>query len=178
MKKIILFLILSCAFLVIQAQEESPTLRGKTQLNVGLGIFGWGGPNFYPLHIGMDFYIINNLSVGFDVNWRFYKNNIYAHQLLSAQAVIDYHFNQVMNLSNKWDVYAGLKIGPGYFTDTDNDINATLKSGVRLVTDVRAGVRYYFSSKVAVNAEGGIMSVSNTNNIVNGVFTFGVAFKL
>lgn len=178
MKKTVLILMLTCGFILSNAQDESPTLKGKTQINIGLGLFGWGGPNFYPLHVGMDFFIINNLSVGFDVNWRYYRNDIYSHQIFSAQAVIDYHLNHVMNLSSKWDVYAGLKIGPGYMTDADNDINAALNSGVRLVTDVRAGVRYYVSPKIAVNLEGGIMTVSSTNDVVNGVFTFGIALKL
>lgn len=176
MKKTLLILSIVCAFITTQAQEESPTLKGKTQLNVGLGIFGWGGANIYPLHAGMDFFIIDNLSLGFDVNWRFINYPGHNHQLFSAQVVIDYHLNEIMRLSNSWDVYAGIKAGPGYMTDPDN-WDALYDDGIKFVIDGRLGARYYFNDKLAINAEFGVMSISESRT--SGVaFTAGITTKL
>lgn len=181
MKKTLLILSIVCAFVAIQAQEESPTLKGKTQLNMGMGFMGWGGLQLYPLHAGMDFFIVNNLSVGFDVNWRLLKNDYYTtdftHHLFGLQAVIDYHFNHVMKLPYKWDFYAGLKIGPGYMTDAENDVNDALNASVRLFLDARLGIRYYINPKLALNAEGGIMRI-NDISATNTAFTAGIALKL
>jgi len=176
MKKIILILTLSFAFTIIHAQDASPTLKGKTQLNIGTGIFGWGGLNFYPVHAGMDFFIINNLSLGFDMNWRFLSYPDHNHQLFSGQAVVDYHLNEVMQLSNPWDVYVGVKAGAGYFTDPDN-WDALYDDGIKFVFDGRFGGRYYFNEKLAVNAEFGIMTISESRT--SGVaFTAGITTKL
>ncbi|MEE4260251.1 MAG: hypothetical protein V2I62_10850 [Bacteroidales bacterium] len=176
MKKIILILTFCCVFIILKAQEESPTLKGKTQLNIGLGIFGWGGANIYPLHAGVDFFIINHLSLGIDMNWRYINYTSHAHQLFSAQAVIDYHLNEVMQLPNAWDVYAGIKAGPGYMTDPDN-WNALYDDGIKFVFDGRFGGRYYFNEKLAVNAEIGLMTISESKT--SGIaFTAGITSKL
>ena len=177
MKKTVLLLTLAFAIIALNAQDESPTLKGNKLINVGVGIFGWGGVNFYPIHVGIDFFIIDNLSLGFDVNWRLYKNNIYRHNIIASQAVLDYHFNQIMKLSGKWDFYAGIKIGPGYITDPDNDINTAVNAGVRLLTDIRTGIRYYINNTIAINAEGGVMLVSGIQPVI-GAFTIGITTKL
>ncbi|MCB2207477.1 MAG: porin family protein [Bacteroidetes bacterium] len=181
MKKILLILSIVFAFIAIQAQEESPTLKGKTQLNIGAGLMGWGGLQIYPLHAGIDFFIVNNLSVGFDMNWRLlksdYNNTDFTHHLFAIQAVIDYHFNEVMKLSYKWDFYAGMKIGPGYITDAENDVNDALNSSVRFFLDARLGVRYYINPKLALNAEGGIMRVNDVS-ATNSAFTVGLSLKM
>jgi hypothetical protein len=182
MKKIVLILLLGCAFILGQAQEESPTLKGNSQLNFGTGVFGGsGGLNLIPVHLGMDFFIVNNLSTGFDFSWRYYasQDNVGNPSLLCLQAVIDYHFNQIMNLSNPWDFYAGFKIGTGYMT-TDKDLevfNLHYDNGFKFVFDARAGIRYYFNNNVALNSEIGVTSVSGTKT-TGASFTLGITVKL
>ena len=176
MKKILLVLSLVLALIVVKGQDDSPTLKGKNQINVGIGLFGWGGASFIPLHIGMDFFILNNFSLGFDANWRYYNSAAHKHQLFSGQIVVDYHFNELMNMSNSWDFYAGVKAGPGYMTDS-GEWGALYAKGVKFVFDARIGVRYYFNEKLAVNSEVGVMSVSGTNT--SGVtFLMGITAKL
>lgn len=182
MKKTILILTLCCTFILLQAQEESPTLKGSTQLNIGTGFFGGsGGLNLIPVHLGMDFFIINNLSAGFDINWRYYLSQdvVGKPSLISAQAVIDYHFNEVMNLAPAWDFYAGVKLGTGYMaTDKDlEDYNLNYTNGFKFVFDFRAGIRYYFNSNFALNSEVGVLSVSGTKT-TGASFTIGISKKL
>lgn len=182
MKKIVLVFMMSCALIIMNAQEESPTLKGKTQLNIGTGIYGGsGGVNFIPVHVGVDFFIIDNLSAGVDVNWRYYASQdiIGKPSLISVQAVIDYHFNEIMNLSNSWDFYTGVKLGTGYMT-TDEDLeafNLNYTHGFKFVFDFRAGIRYYFNSNLALNSEVGVQSVSGTKT-TGATFTIGISVKL
>ena len=182
MKRIAFYLALAIFTLSLKAQEELPTAKGNKLLNVGTGIFGGsGGLNFIPLHIGMDFFIVNNLSVGFDFNWRYYNSQetVGKPSLFSVQAVVDYHFNELMNLSPSWDFYAGIKLGPGYmFTKEELEgYNLHYKRGVKFVFDARIGIRYYFNEKLAINSDVGVISVGGTNT--SGVtFLVGITAKL
>jgi len=182
MKKIVLILSLSCAFILSHAQEESPTLKGNSQLNIGTGIFGGsGGLNLIPVHLGLDFFIIDNLSAGFDINWRYFASQevVGKPSLISAQAVIDYHFNQVMNLPSSWDFYAGVKMGSGYMTTSEEmeAFNEYYSNGFKFVFDARAGIRYYFNGNLALNSEIGVTSVSGTKT-TGASFTLGITVKL
>jgi len=175
MKKAALLLLMALTFSLVKAQDELPTAKGNKLFNFGVGMFGASNPSYMPVHLGMDFFIINNLSMGFDANWRYYyaKEEIFRHQLYSLQVVVDYHFNELMHLSPSWDFYAGVKMGPGYMYTKEEyeDWNTHYESGVRFVFDGRVGFRYYFNSKIGVNSEVGFMNVSKTN-------TTGMTFML
>lgn len=181
MKKTALLLIMALTFSLVRAQDELPTAKGNKLFNIGVGMFGASNPSYMPVHFGMDFFIINNLSLGFDANWRYYasKDEKFRHQLYSLQAVIDYHFNELMNLSPSWDFYAGFKMGPGYMYTKEEyeDWNTHYVSGVRFVFDGRVGFRYYFNEKIAVNSEVGFMNVSKTNT-TGMTFSLGITTKL
>lgn len=182
MKRIILVLALALSLSGLHAQEESPTAKGNRLLNIGVGVFGGTStPNFMPLHIGMDFFIINNLSLGFDLSWRYYASKIEKdrHMLFPVQAVVDYHFNELMHMNSSWDFYAGLKLGPGYMYTKEEweDWDTHYESGVKFVFDGVIGFRYYFNEKVGVNSEIGVISVSGTKT--TGVnFSAGISVKL
>jgi len=175
MKKAALLLLMALTFSLVKAQDELPTAKGNKLFNFGVGMFGASNPSYMPVHLGMDFFIINNLSMGFDANWRYYhaEEERNRHQLYSLQVVVDYHFNELMHLSPSWDFYAGVKMGPGYMYTKEEyeDWNTHYESGVRFVFDGRVGFRYYFNSKIGVNSEVGFMNVSKTN-------TTGVTFML
>lgn len=182
MKRIALYLALATFTLNLTAQEELPTAKGNKLLNVGVGILGGsGGLNFIPLHIGMDFFIVNNLSAGFDFNWRYYNSqeSVGKPSLFSLQAVVDYHFNELMKMSSLWDFYAGIKLGAGYmFTKEELEAyNLHYIRGVKFVFDARAGARYYINNGLAINSEIGVLSVSGTHT--SGVtFLVGITAKL
>jgi len=182
MKRIALYLAMAIFTLSLNAQEELPTAKGNKLLNVGTGTFGGsGGLNFIPIHIGMDFFIVNILSAGFDLNWRYYASQgvVGKPNLFTAQVVVDYHFNELMNLSPSWDFYTGLKLGAGYMlTDEElEDYNTHYKSGVKFVFDARAGIRYYINNGLALNSEVGVASVSGTKT-TGASFTIGITAKL
>lgn len=182
MKKITLILMFFCAFTVLNAQEESPTLKGNRLLNINTGLFGGsGGVNLIPIQFGMDFFVVNNFSTGFDLSWRYYLSQsvVGKPSLITAQAVIDYHFNQVMNLPTSLDFYAGVKLGTGYLTTKEDmeDFNLNYSNGFKFVFDGRVGIRYYFNTKLAVNSEIGVTSVSGTKTS-GASFIIGITAKM
>ncbi len=182
MKKIVLAFIFAFFVVSLNAQDELPTAKGNKLINIGTGMLGGsGGVNLTPVHIGFDYFIINNLSLGFDANWIYYlsKDIVGNPHLFSGQAVIDYHFNELMNLPSAWDFYAGVKLGAGYMnTDKALEVNElAYKRGVKFVFNGRVGFRYYFNEKIGVNSEVGILSVSGTKT--SGVtFMLGISTKL
>jgi len=181
MKKIVLFLLLAAVSFSLVAQQDSPTAKGIKVINIGTGLFGGsGGANFIPIHFGVDFLVVNNLSVGGDLNWRYYSSQgvVGKPSLISLQAVIDYHLNEVMHLSPQWDFYGGVKLGPGYMT-TDKDkeaFNMNYSNGVKFVADFRAGTRYYFNDHMGINAEIGVLTVSGTKT-TGAEFLIGITIK-
>lgn len=181
MKKIALLLVLATISYTMVAQQDSPTAKGNKLINIGTGIFGGsGGLNFTPIHFGMDFLVVNNLSVGGDLNWRYYntQSNVGKPSLISFQVVVDYHLNEVMHLSPQWDFYGGVKLGPGYMM-TDEDLeaeNIPFARGVKFVADFRVGARYYFNDNLGINSEIGVLTVSGTKT-TGATFLIGITIK-
>ena len=80
----------------------------------------------------------------------------------------NYHFNRVFEMpSSPWDLYAGVSVG-FYSWSSPNGYIVTHSSGLGL--SGQAGMRYFFSSKAAINLEVGGGSFSGGN--------MGVTIKL
>lgn len=166
MKKLLLssamLLIISFGF----AQGSLPD--GKSQLNLGVGLSGWG----VPIYIGIDHAVTDDITIGGEVSFRSYrekwKDNYYRHGIVSLSANGNYHFNRVLDISPEWDFYAGLNIG-FYAWNSPNNYPGSNSSGLGLGFQV--GGRYYVSEKTGLNLEFG-----TGNSFSNG--KFGVTIKL
>ena len=149
MKKII-FAVLMLAFAV------SANAQYK-QFNVGLGLDG----KSIPVFIGLDFPVAKNFTLGGEIGWRRYNDNIYwnnkkydyyeqaIHFLFNG----NYHFGEVFKLPKQLDIYAGGNIG---FVNWSNNWdsswgNSDHSSGLGLGAQV--GIRYYFNDKLGVYLE-------------------------
>lgn len=167
MKKITLIaLILTFCHGAIKAQNPLPI--GKSQLNLGVGLSGWG----VPIYLGFDYGVHKDITLGGEVSFRSFrenwKNNNYQHNVLGFSGNGNYHFNNVLNMNKKWDFYAGLNIG-FYVWSSPNDYKGSNSSGLGLGAQI--GGRYYLSNKVGLNLEFG------GGNAFSGG-KFGVTFKL
>lgn len=147
---VILIMCLSIASLVAQDMGKLPM-----RVNVGTGFWSVG-PNIMPVHAGMEFGLTEVISVGIDVEWRLY-NDGWNHSLIALQLRGDYYFNKLIGLDGTWDVYAGIQIGPSFFTAT-NDYPKSAK-GFNFALDGLVGGRWYFIDNVALNAEVGFLSI-------------------
>ncbi|HRP01972.1 MAG TPA: outer membrane beta-barrel protein [Candidatus Kapabacteria bacterium] len=125
---------------------------GQSQLNAGLGMSSWG----IPIYVGLDYGVENNITVGGEISFRSYdddwKNRSYKHSIIGISGNFNYHFNEIMKLNPKWDIYAGINVG-FYIWTSDNDYHGDRTSGLGLGAQV--GARYYFSNKFGLNLEFG-----------------------
>ena len=163
-------LLLLSTFVLIAgfAFSQNPMPVGKSQLNLGVGLSGWG----VPIYIGLDHGVHKNITIGAEVSFRSYnenwRNNRYRHNITGISGNANYHFNNALEISKKWDLYAGLNLGFYVWTSPDN-YDGNNNSGLGLGAQI--GTRYYLSNKVGLNLEFG------GGNAFSGG-KFGVTIKL
>ena len=163
-------LLLLSTFVLIAgfAFSQNPMPVGKSQLNLGVGLSGWG----VPIYIGLDHGVHKNITIGAEVSFRSYnenwRNNRYRHNITGISGNANYHFNNALEISKKWDLYAGLNLGFYVWTSPDN-YDGNNNSGLGLGAQI--GARYYLSNKVGLNLEFG-----GGNAFTGG--KFGVTIKL
>jgi len=139
-------------FIAATTYGQNPLPVGKAQLNLGIGFSNSG----IPIYGGFDFGVAKNITLGGEVSYRGYNenwhSNEYHHNVFGISANGNYHFNTLLNIQERWDVYAGLNLG-FYSWSSPEDYDGDHNSGVGLGAQV--GARYYFSQKVGLNLEFG-----------------------
>ena len=150
MKKFVF--IIAMIFIASGAFAQSPLVKGGKQLNLGVGLSGWG----VPVYAGLDFGVHPDMSLGLEVSFRQYKEHwkdyYYHHNIIGFSGNFNYHFNRILNITPKWDFYAGANLGfyvwnsPDYYP---GDHSSGLGLGGQL------GGRYYLTDKVGLNLEFG-----------------------
>lgn len=136
----------------------SQSLLMKEQVQCSTGFqFTSVGPVIY---VGGDYTIYKTITVGgklsYKENSQTVLRNKYSQSLLIISVNGNYHFNDLLNLPKKWNVYGGL--GLGYYAWSDvkwnNRVGADdVGESSRPVLDVQVGGRYYFTKYWAVNLE-------------------------
>jgi len=148
-KQILTFAILLFASLSF---AQSPLENGKLQLNAGVGFSSWG----IPLYVGVDYGVHTDITIGGEFSFRSYSETIigdkYKATIIGISGNGNYHFNRILNIPSKWDLYAGLNLG-FYFWNTSGDYPGSSSSGVGLGAQI--GGRYFFSNKFGINLEFG-----------------------
>ncbi len=114
---------------------------GKMQFNGGLAFANYG----LPLYAGLDYGFDKDISFGGEISMRAfgYGSNVYVFGI-SGNA--NYHFVELLELEDIFDVYAGLNLG-FYTAITPVGLGAQI------------GGRYYFKKNMAVNVEIGAGNV-------------------
>ena len=168
MKKSNYLLAVALLFIAGTAFSQSPIEKGQNQLNLGVGLSGWG----VPFYLGIDHGVHPDITIGGELSYRAYRENYkkeyYNHSILGVSGNANYHFNSVLNIPSDWDLYAGLNIG-FYNWSSPNDYYGDHTSGLGLGGQV--GGRYYLNNKVGLNLEFG------GGNAFSGG-KFGVSVKL
>jgi outer membrane immunogenic protein len=166
MKRYIVLVILFAA-LSSPALAQAPPGKGGKQLNVGLGFSDWG----VPIYVGADFGVHDDVTIGPKISYRNrtyrFGANRYDQSLIVLGFNGNYHFNKLLNLESKWNLYAGLTLG--YYLWSDSDFPGARDSDVGL--DLQIGGRYFFNDKFGLNLELG--GGSGT-----GAGSFGITLKL
>lgn len=143
--------------------------KGTNLADLGLGLSSYGT----PIHLGFEHLITNEIGVGLAVNYTSYKDNGYLNDykwsFIYGGLKGNYHFNKVLNIDSKFDVYGGLTLG--YWKATLKDENNTYNNslGNSAFFSGQVGGRYFFTDKFNVFLEAGGGNISG--------LTAGVSLK-
>jgi hypothetical protein len=133
MKKLFIIILLVAGTTITFAQ--CPIDKGQIQLNAGIGA---SSSNMLPFYAGLDYGVYKDITVGGTIV-------SYSQTLVAITANGNYHFNSILDISTKWDLYAGLGIG----------YNIWSGSASEFAINVQIGARYYFTKKFGINVEYG-----------------------
>jgi hypothetical protein len=166
MKRILSILLLLTVITAVNAQNPLP--KGKSQLNVGIGLSDWG----IPVYLGIDHGISTDFTIGGELSYRSYKenwkDNRFKHSITGISANLNYHFNRILKIPKEFDLYAGANVG-FYVWSSPDTYDGDHSSGLGLSGQV--GGRYYFNNKIGFNLE-----VGGGNAFSGG--KFGLTFRL
>ncbi len=141
---------------------------GDIQINAGIGLFSVG----IPIQAGVDYFLTQDISAGLEGSYEELNENFFASKYKSTVIGIgangNYHFNRIMKIPNKWDIYAGVSVA--YFNwSFDQDYLGPNSSGVGFGGQL--GGRYFFTKSFGANVElGGGSSTSGVK--------IGISYKL
>ena len=151
--------------------QYNPYDNGSKIVTFGIGASGRGIPIFARLEVP----VADNITVGGVVSYQSYSNNFtsfkYRHTIFGIGVLGNYHFNELFEISDEWDVYAGATLGyylaNSKYVDSGNtvDYDGPDYGGVSL--GLQVGGRYFFKDNMAVNVEvgGGTVLTSGTVGI-------------
>jgi len=135
MKRVLLLILVAAMFTT--AFSQAPLSKGQKQLNMGLGMSGYG----LPAYIGMDFSIHPDVTLGGEVAF-----NLQGFDYITPRFLANYHFNTLIGIPPEFDFYAGGNLGfVIYFGDGENI------SGLDL--GLQVGGRWYWNNKWGLNLE-------------------------
>ncbi|WP_379085258.1 outer membrane beta-barrel protein [Pedobacter sp. UC225_65] len=167
MKKI--FILTTLCLATVVAFAQNPIKKGDKVLNAGLGFSSFAT----PVYVGLEFGVHEDISVAGEVS---YQSKSYGWGKISAFGVSakgNYHFNRILEIDEKWDLYGG--IGLNYYNFSNKyDVSGYTYSGKYdsgIGFDAQVGGRYFFSEKFGVNLEFG-----GGSNLSGG--RFGISYKL
>ncbi len=166
MRKIFLLFIFISVSAYVHGQGSLPV--GSSQLNLGVGLSGWG----IPVYGGFDIGVHPDITLGAEFSWRAYrekwKSNYYDHSIIGISGNANYHFNRVLSIPERFDFYAGLNLG-FFVWSSPKSYSGNYNSGLGIGGQV--GGRYYFTERFGINLEFG-----GGNAFYGG--KFGITLKL
>lgn len=161
------YLLIAILFLAFTAIAQAPLEKRKLQLNAGFGSSGWGT----PLYIGLDYGLGNEFTCGVEASYQTYKYFDITSTIIGLQVNTNYHFNEILKISSKWDLYAGLGLNYYKWTIGNSNNLFTVIDDKPFGIAAQLGGRYFFSKKFGVNVELG------GGNITSGG-KLGITYKL
>ncbi|MEM1135219.1 MAG: hypothetical protein AAGI07_05220 [Bacteroidota bacterium] len=171
-KQLLFFVLIISSFSLAQNAKAqfNPYDDGRKIGTVGVGFSGWGIPIFGRLEVP----IVDNITVGGGLSFRTYSESFagsrWRHNIFGINALGNYHFNELFEFTDEWDLYAGLTLGYyawGTSFDGNNidgvDYRGNGNGGLGIGAQI--GGRYFFQDNIAVNLELGGGNVVAGGNI-------------
>jgi outer membrane immunogenic protein len=146
------FLTIAFFLIAFTSFSQSQLYNGRNQLNLGVGLSGWG----IPVYIGFDHGISQDITLGAELSYRSYREDWqsynYNHGIAGLSGNLNYHFNRILTIPPRWDLYAGLNVGFFFWNSPDTYVGSH-RSGLGVGGQI--GVRYFLSNTVGLNLEFG-----------------------
>jgi outer membrane immunogenic protein len=163
MKKIMFMCIWILGAATVSAQTvEKPD---RFFLNAGVGVTpSFASPYLnVPVFLGVDYMLLPFLSVSGEYTFvsdekHFSRTTRYGYKL-----GINYHFNKLLRLSPKWDLYAGA-VTEYEMIYYSRDVYVD-KPYNRPVYGFQVGARYFITDRMAINAKLGSGNVGSTGTL-------------
>ncbi|MHA7109022.1 outer membrane beta-barrel protein [Sunxiuqinia elliptica] len=154
-----LFFVLGFILAGFVAYAQAPIEEGEMQVNAGFGFSNYG----LPVYGGAEFGVGNNISVGGELSYRGDSENFMGVKWKQNYTTIagfgNYHFNELLEIPSKFDVYAGVTLGYTIFDskvdDGANSISYSGSGSSGLYLSGQIGGRYFFTDTFGVNLEFG-----------------------
>ncbi|MDD5150469.1 MAG: outer membrane beta-barrel protein [Flavobacterium sp.] len=164
-KSKLLIICISIFSLTLNAQIK----KGTNLADLGIGISSYG----VPIHAGFEHLITNEIGVGASVNYTSYKDTGYLSDykwtFIYGGLKGNYHFNELLKLDSKFDVYGGLTLGYWSASEKNSNISYSSSYGNSVFFTGQIGARYFFADNIAALLEAGGGNISG--------LTAGVSFK-
>lgn len=168
-------LILFTMYSVNTNAQFNPYAKGNGLLSAGVGASSWG----IPLFVRYEHPVVDNITVGGALSFQTKSEKIsvykWNHTITGLNARGSYHFNELLNVPDEWDIYGGASLG--YFiwntkysgSGTTFDYTGSGSGGFSLGGHV--GARYFFKEKIGV-----VLELGGGTVLAGG--TVGVTFLL
>ncbi len=155
--------------------QFNPYANGVSMLTAGIGFSSWGVPIFARYEAP----VADNITVGGGLSFQTKSENYstvkWKHTIFGITARGSYHFNELLEVNDEWDFYAG--VGLGYYVWNQKydgngftgSYSGTGSGGFSV--GVHLGGRYFVKDNLAINLEVGGGSVLSGG-------TIGVTFLL
>jgi outer membrane immunogenic protein len=161
MKKIVfpLLLILLFSSTTLVRAQFNPYTDKTNMITAGIGFSGWGIPIFGRFEAPVADNITVGGSLSFQTKSETFSSFKYKHTIFGIGGRGDYHFNELIELPDEWDLYAGLGIGY-YFWNTKYDGPGTTidyggSGSGGFSIGIHVGGRYFFNDRIGANLEFG-----------------------
>ena len=157
MKKTKLLLICLTLF---AGKSNAQIEKGTKLFDLGIGLSSYGT----PIHIGYEHLITNKIGIGLAVNYTSYKDtgflDEYKWTFIYGGIKGNYHFNELLKLDSKFDIYGGLTLGYWKATLDNDNISSNSNYGNSIFFTGQVGARYFFNEKFSALLEAGGGNIS------------------
>lgn len=175
-----LFLTLTFILITLSGFGQGSLKNKEIQLNGGIGLTSLA----IPFYVGLDYGVGKEITIGADFSYRGYSDKVSgyydnSYTIIGIGANGNYHFNKVLNVPSKFDIYGGLTLNYYIWKNSSNYVgpsgqqsffvpNYSGNSGIGF--GLQVGGRYFFNDKFGVNLELGGGSFSGGK--------LGITYKL
>jgi hypothetical protein len=178
MKKYAIVLVMAAMLMSLSQTANAQFKEGGMDLHLGFGVTS--GRGFIPVYFGGNYMIKDFLSVGAELGFRLdhhsygygYSYN-YKRSGFEIVTRADYHFNDLLSIPEKFDVFAGLDLGVAIYGDYKYEgVTWADSDNVDFLIGPHVGGKWMFTDKLGLHALAGFRSSDGA------LFQFGLTFKL